>query len=393
MRKQFALQTREPNDWKAELRNITILGTAKHPQIVPLITAYIHRDKHNLVFPLAIDRALEDIFRGWVRLNHDGNETSAARFSRNNEDSDSGAKFVAELAGLTPALSAMHKLDSVGMMECHRDIKLENILVDGSQLFLTSFGISRVVSQMDVSETTAPHARGDYLSPDYKDLITRQRGRVGRSNDVWSLGRVLLNIFLMREYGFEAVNDFRNERRRYHDGFESWRFFEQDLNGTTVQNAVTKRLSLFASMSGREVYPVSLSKIIEDMLAIPRENRPKATAVTSILQEFVPLLRIEQVGVALKRILSSNEKTGHIYWESSRFRCWSRSLGLSQANTSLTEGTWQGLPLQEFEFLEDHLTSIVPLLASEKSRADEKRIQIQPIRHRIGALLGKLGPK
>lgn len=88
---------------------------------------------------------------------------------------------------LVRALDFLHE-----MRVKHRDIKPSNILIKNGQVFLTDFGLSKVVSMNDTTGTTGSigtHTRM-YNAP---EVFTSQHRR-GRAVDVFSLGCVFLEL-------------------------------------------------------------------------------------------------------------------------------------------------------------------------------------------------------
>ncbi|KAG4444302.1 hypothetical protein IFR05_000176 [Cadophora sp. M221] len=104
----------------------------------------------------------------------------------------------------------------------HRDIKPENILVKGSLVLLTDFGLSFDWEHLSRSTTTADVARTPvYAAPEVAEFGPRKNSAA----DVWSLGCVFLEMLTVLR-GF-AVADLRaffkskNETYRYCDNVEA----------------------------------------------------------------------------------------------------------------------------------------------------------------------------
>jgi serine/threonine protein kinase len=73
----------------------------------------------------------------------------------------------------------------------HKDIKPQNVLVKGYQVFLTDFGISLDWSELNQSTTSGPAIRTlHYCAPEVADFMPRNS-----LSDVWSLGCVFLEIW------------------------------------------------------------------------------------------------------------------------------------------------------------------------------------------------------
>ncbi|VFQ63567.1 unnamed protein product [Cuscuta campestris] len=95
------------------------------------------------------------------------------------------------------------------MQICHRDLKLENTLLDGSpapRLKICDFGYSKssVLHSMPKSTVGTPA----YIAP---EVLSRQEYD-GKTADVWSCG-VTLYVMLVGAYPFEDIDDPKNFRK------------------------------------------------------------------------------------------------------------------------------------------------------------------------------------
>jgi serine/threonine protein kinase len=75
----------------------------------------------------------------------------------------------------------------------HRDVKPENILLDGDHAYLADFGVAKALSQVSVEITSAGLAVGTpaYMSPEQG---AGNHGRIDARSDVYSLGCVLYEM-------------------------------------------------------------------------------------------------------------------------------------------------------------------------------------------------------
>ncbi len=106
----------------------------------------------------------------------------------------------------------------------HRDIKPENILIKGSRVLLTDFGLSFDWEHLSRSTTTADSAKTPvYAAPEVAFFERRKNS----SSDIWSLGCVFLEmvtvlkgetVSAMREYFKE-----NNDNYRYYDNLNAAR--------------------------------------------------------------------------------------------------------------------------------------------------------------------------
>lgn len=104
----------------------------------------------------------------------------------------------------------------------HRDIKPENILIKGSAVFLTDFGLSFDWGHLSRSTTTADSAKTPvYAAPEVAHFERRKNS----SSDMWSLGCVFLEMMTVINGGtVSAMRDFfkrQNDNYRYYDNVEA----------------------------------------------------------------------------------------------------------------------------------------------------------------------------
>ncbi|KAL3338389.1 hypothetical protein AABB24_030508 [Solanum stoloniferum] len=95
------------------------------------------------------------------------------------------------------------------MQICHRDLKLENTLLDGSpapRLKICDFGYSK--SSVLHSRPKSTVGTPAYIAPE----VLSRREYDGKSADVWSCG-VTLYVMLVGGYPFEDVDDPKNFRK------------------------------------------------------------------------------------------------------------------------------------------------------------------------------------
>ncbi|KAF8650755.1 hypothetical protein HU200_063659 [Digitaria exilis] len=105
--------------------------------------------------------------------------------------------------GCAEALSYMHSMRlSSDSLVCHGDIKPANILLDGNLTAkLSDFGVSRLLSG-GVTQYTV-HIKG---SIPYMDPIYFQEGCLTPRSDVYSFGRVLLELITRKRVGKASAN-------------------------------------------------------------------------------------------------------------------------------------------------------------------------------------------
>ncbi|KAK6125803.1 hypothetical protein DH2020_040447 [Rehmannia glutinosa] len=104
------------------------------------------------------------------------------------------------------------------MRICHRDLKLENTLLDGNsapRLKICDFGYSKVVTLLIISLSSVLHSQPKstvgtpaYIAPE----VLSRKEYDGKIADVWSCG-VTLYVMLVGAYPFEDPDDPRNFKK------------------------------------------------------------------------------------------------------------------------------------------------------------------------------------
>lgn len=167
---------------------------------------------------------------------------------------------------LAAAVSYLHQIQIR-----HRDIKPDNILVKGGQVYLTDFGISLDWEHLSKSTTTEESGRTlAYCAPEVAEQFQKRNS----STDVWSLGCVFTEMLVVRHgLGVEQLKTaFRNNS-------DSRTFYQ---NSPVVNEWFDKKL--------QEPRPVgtgrSLSQLTLAMLSRDSKERPTAHAVYHIISGF-----------------------------------------------------------------------------------------------------------
>ncbi|MEJ7891740.1 MAG: protein kinase [Solirubrobacteraceae bacterium] len=156
-------------------RESRIAASIDHPNVIPVYAAGEEDDQPFLVMRLVQGTDLQALLRREGRL-----------------DPLRAAKIVAQVAA---ALDAAH---AAGLV--HRDVKPANVLLDGSHVYLTDFGLTRLVASQ--TETTAGGGPAWASSPlteagrwmgtvDFSSPEQLLAGRTDARSDVYALGCVL----------------------------------------------------------------------------------------------------------------------------------------------------------------------------------------------------------
>ncbi|KAJ4355614.1 uncharacterized protein N0V89_003634 [Didymosphaeria variabile] len=258
-----------------ELRNFTLLSHLKHPHIQQLLASFTHQKEHNFIFPLASTGDMEALFLKEIRP----------------AELQSDLAIYMALANLCSGLEALHdfsaseKLD-INIMGLHRDVKPSNILVNAGDFLLTDFGLSTFKSVTDTSKTPFRVGGGDFLPPECEDLQTFQKGLVGRSGDIWSLGCVILELLVYMRDGPSGVQRFRQER------VVQATFMTRTFHGPGKE-VNPNVLALMANIEESCTLSIRhLLHVIRDMLRITPSVRLNAKALTRkmrfiAIQEFL----------------------------------------------------------------------------------------------------------
>ncbi|CAM8955677.1 unnamed protein product [Rhodiola kirilowii] len=160
-------------------KEITTMKLIKHPNVIRLLEVLASRTKIFIVLEYASGGDLFDKIANEGRLKED----EARRFFQ----------------------QLMHAIDYIHSRGvCHRDLKLENVLLDGSSnIKVSDFGFSAVSLQDDDSYSLFHTACGspNYVAPE----ILTNKGYDGATADVWSCG-VILFAMLAGYLPFEDAN-------------------------------------------------------------------------------------------------------------------------------------------------------------------------------------------
>jgi serine/threonine protein kinase len=152
-------------DFERELANLKRLS---HPHIIELVGSYTDPRFVGIIMSPVADCNLREFL--------DASPLSAENLS-----------LLRTFFGcLTAALCYLHE-----NRIRHKDIKPQNVLVKGHQVFLTDFGISLDWTELGHSTTSGPTIRSPrYCSPEVADDSSRNS-----SSDVWSLGCIFLEMW------------------------------------------------------------------------------------------------------------------------------------------------------------------------------------------------------
>jgi len=158
-------------------KEIKVLSQLRHPNIVQLYDVLVTQTDVCLVMELI-----------------NGNELFEEIAKKGALDEDTARRYILQI------ISAIDYCHSIGV--CHRDIKLENVVVDSETqtLKLLDFGFSRHLTSFLKTAVGTP----TYIAPEALSLLPGQTYD-GKAVDVWSLG-VMFYLMVVGNYPFGPPN-------------------------------------------------------------------------------------------------------------------------------------------------------------------------------------------
>ena len=345
MKKQLTAE----RPYELELHNMAILKSIRHPNIIPLLAAYSYRQKFNFIFPRAPGGTLQSLLKS---------------DQRPHELQPPQALLVA-LTGLSSAICAMHDCSTakLKMIGCHRDLRTENVLVNGSEFQLIDFGLSKFTEAHQSSGSTYTEIKCDYVAPECQDLddLRFTCHKVGRASDIWSFGCLVADLLTYVVRGSKGVREFQKRRRNkslvqghpftyrsFHKGrnkpnenVEDW-LCQLENDSALVENDVGEAVR-------------DLLQFVRRMLSIWPEQRPKAAAVEARLRSIAVLAVSQSINQRLCEIIESTRSI-QVLIEQRRFRGWLWATAPPDERLSQDfDPEWISVPLERFRYTLRHL--------------------------------------
>lgn len=358
-----------------ELRNLCILSSARHKNIIQLLGAYIQNNSFNLIFPVASHGNLDQLF-------HSDSPLSWAVMA--SEDS-----IVMALSGLASALVTMHGFttENIRLIGCHRDLKPANILVDGQQFLLADFGLSRIVDEQGTSSSMAPNIAGDFIAPEHEDRDRDfLRNPIGRSSDIWAFGCVTLMLLVFLQDGKRGLDQLESKRRVEWPNYAHHCFHDYNRSNPGLEEP-------FQSLASSQSSSIrGLLYLVKRILVLEKNLRPKATAIDTHVRCLIIYTLSKSIEEAFGKACKSDYT--HVHFERARFRGWRSAVKISDSDfPEFREGS--ALPrFGSFKTTVEHLQQLQGMLAGfSNGPISQGRKAFLPVRCQIDRLLEALDNK
>ncbi|GAM40218.1 hypothetical protein TCE0_038r12393 [Talaromyces pinophilus] len=182
-----------------------LISKAQHQHAVSLIATYIFNNKIYIIMEPLADQNLEKYLYDTI-----GELRTEERQSRQ-------LQLLSWYGCLTSGLAYLHS-----QYIRHRDIKPQNILIQGDRILLTDFGISNDDPGNTIKTATSTIGTRVYKAPEWKEMGTGY-ARPGRAGDVYSLGAVFLDMLLVYAgQDLAVVCDQKGRHLPYREHTSEW---------------------------------------------------------------------------------------------------------------------------------------------------------------------------
>ena len=295
-----------------------LLRKIKHKNILELLATYVYDGIQNLLFWPA-DMDLHDFM------------LQSSRTPRFEED----GSILKAIQGLSSGLRHLHffRLDDRGATDAstilygiHQDIKPRNVLVKGTDFVLADFGLSRLKSVEEGSQTTFKDATYEYGAPECQDSRTWAQERIGRASDIWSFGCIVSELLIYMHKGLKGLQEFRvarvtqdqyGKQRAFHDGTRLKQQVRETITevGETVKSLATSGVVqlLERVFEDRPTYRSDAKEV---------ENRLERIVLQVHIQELLDTIAKLRIGIRTGVFQAT------ISLESARFQAWAVALHL-----------------------------------------------------------------
>lgn len=315
IRKDFPIyQEKDPKeDFELELRNLSILGNLKHPNVIELLSAYTWKNTYSLIFPLL------------------GKNLNKFMTNPRPEQFQTDSSIFIALARLSLGLEHVHNfvteqinLEKIG---CHHDLKPDNIFLDNQSFVLADFGLSVFKDISQDSKTMRKVGGTSYSAPECENIADPffARGQAGRKSDIWAFGCIMAEMLTYVLKGSQGVEEFKEKRTFSILQFTLSNFHKGDSTNPEVE-AWLSNLEIDANVSRK-----ALVRLIGRMLQMGPDDRPSARDVSIELQAIAlkeKTYPIDELFDKLKREVK-NEETEILFVEHTRYEVWKEACGIT----------------------------------------------------------------
>ncbi|KAM6513261.1 hypothetical protein FALCPG4_015708 [Fusarium falciforme] len=317
----------DPEVFKRELENLSLLAHLSHPNIVQLYCSYIHRRKHNFIFAFAEGGSLADFLNG------------------HNKGLD-GPQLLLAIADLASAIDALHNFTSeafnLSLSGCHHDLAPRNILIHGETFLLADFGLSTFRNAGEDSLTTFREVRGSYVAPECQTLHDGRvkSEKISRASDIWSFGCILSEVLTYVVLGPDGVAQFRSQRKVQVTPEIEWFRFHRGPGAPSPE--VLFWLSNLRQDG--EPFRVRLVNLILEMLSMDPSKRPRSAQVLTVLRGISILSLASRINPSLDSLRITRPSIDRVL-DKMRFESW-----LFAFNQSLDNSNGVELEIPGFDF-------------------------------------------
>jgi hypothetical protein len=266
-RERFAVKSiseRHPTYQFREQEFLKRIGSLNHRHISKCYAAFWHQSKYYMVSELAT----KDL----------------DAFMKAGKSFGEAQKLKAQMRGLADAVRLIHS-GVPGYAGYSHDIKLQNILVFENtqlkdlQLKLADWSCANMNPIDDSSHLTETFGSNTWCPPEIFPGADGVREGTSRPHDIWSLGCVFLELIVWFDKDWQAVQDFRSERRE--DDQSDYAFWMGRGGEKKLRPSVSRQIEKLRSIEDWSEF----IDVIEVMLEIDPKSRHSADALVSSLPE------------------------------------------------------------------------------------------------------------
>ena len=263
------------------LQEVKTLVARPHKHLISLVACYstpagqpsLSQDPAlHLIFPWA-DMDMSD----WMRP-HDAQPPDHLRGP---QEPQRRKEYLYEtITSLISAVAYLHS-EIDGTFTSHHDLKPQNILLFGKQWKICGFGMTRLRSVDEGSQTERRLGSYAYHPPEYEDESVQKHGR---SFDIWSMGCIIVELAVLIVYGWESkrLAAFEEERDKNRD-----RLVQRDSRDVSFHNnmpVVRRWMETMAREDDSRNF-MYLMDTAAKMLSMDRDTRPYSWEVEIYLYE------------------------------------------------------------------------------------------------------------